>query len=76
MAFSFQNSCCYIKFYWSYSSEYAEKLPFVKPAPIDQEQSAKQKKQKGGKKAKNTDSAAAASADAAAAQLEKVKLDK
>jgi seryl-tRNA synthetase len=31
-------------------SDFAEKIPFVKPAPIDQEESAKQKKQKAGQK--------------------------
>ena len=32
------------------SSEYREKIPFVKAAPIEQEETAKQKKQKGQKK--------------------------
>ena len=38
-------------------SGYAEKIPFVKPAPIDQEETKKQKKQKSGHKKKDNEAA-------------------
>ena len=38
-------------------SGYAEKIPFVKPAPIDQEETKKQKKQKSGQKKKDNEAA-------------------
>ncbi len=40
------------------TSGYSEKIPFVKPAPIDQEETKKQKKQKGGQKKKEEGAAA------------------
>ena len=39
--------------YLSYISVYREKLPFVRPAPIEEQESKKQKKQQSGKKDKS-----------------------
>ena len=55
-------------------SEYKEKLPFVKPAPIEQEETAKQKKQKQGQK--KQEKKKDASGDAAVADdVQKMKID-
>ena len=52
-------------------SGYAEKIPFVKPAPIDQEETKKQKKQKSGQKKKDNEAAGDATDG-----IKNMKLDK
>lgn len=44
-------------------TEWKEKIPFVKPAPIDIEETKKQKKQKGGQKKKEKGGAAKCAGD-------------
>ncbi len=51
---------------------YCEKIPFVKPAPIDQEESKKQKKQKAGQQKKTGEGA---SGDAVTDGVSNMKID-
>ncbi len=52
---------------------FCEKIPFVKPAPIDQEESKKQKKQKAGQQKKKGEGA---SGDAVTDGVSNMKIDK
>ena len=48
-----RSSYYYDNVYLPYISVYREKLPFVRPAPIEEQESKKQKKQQSGKKDKS-----------------------